>query len=70
MKDLTGFPEGADLEEEDSKDCIKKNSLYVNGILYSPVLHTNEADMYGLLKVNSLPQRQFWKFLMHPVWKS
>ncbi|XP_027285155.1 alpha-2-macroglobulin-like isoform X2 [Cricetulus griseus] len=50
VKDLTGFPEGADLEEEDSKDCIKKNSLYVNGILYSPVLHTNEADMYGLLK--------------------
>ncbi|XP_051059642.1 alpha-2-macroglobulin [Phodopus roborovskii] len=50
VKDLTGFPEGIDLEEEGNKDCIKQNSMYINGILYSPVENTNEADMYGFLK--------------------
>lgn len=55
MKDLTGYPEGANLEEEDSKDCIKHSNVYINGILYSPVQNTNEEDMYGFLKVSSLP---------------
>lgn len=55
VKDLTGYPEGANLEEEDSKDCIKHSNVYINGILYSPVLNTNEEDMYGFLKVSSLP---------------
>nr|XP_048300273.1 alpha-2-macroglobulin [Myodes glareolus] len=50
VKDLTGYPEGANLEEEDSKDCIKHNSVYINGILYSPARNTNEEDMYGFLK--------------------
>ncbi|XP_026644001.1 alpha-2-macroglobulin isoform X2 [Microtus ochrogaster] len=50
VKDLTGYPEGANLEEKDSKDCIKHSNVYVNGILYSPVLNTNEEDMYGFLK--------------------
>ncbi|XP_041499265.1 alpha-2-macroglobulin isoform X2 [Microtus oregoni] len=50
VKDLTGYPEGANLEEEDSKDCIKHSNVYINGILYSPVLNTNEEDMYGFLK--------------------
>ncbi|XP_059114506.1 alpha-2-macroglobulin-like isoform X1 [Peromyscus eremicus] len=50
VKDLTGFPEGADLEEEDSKDCIRQNNMYINGILYSPVQNTNEEDIYDFLK--------------------
>ncbi|XP_038175201.2 LOW QUALITY PROTEIN: alpha-2-macroglobulin [Arvicola amphibius] len=50
VKDLTGFPEGANLEEEDSKDCIKHSNVYINGILYSPVQNTNEEDMYSFLK--------------------
>ncbi|CAO2606452.1 A2m [Lemmus lemmus] len=50
VKDLTGFPVGANLEEEDSKDCIKHSDVYINGILYSPVRNTNEEDVYGFLK--------------------
>lgn len=59
VKDLTGFPEGADLEEEDSKDCVRQNNMYINGVLYSPVQNTNEEDIYDFLKVKSLPQGQF-----------
>ncbi|XP_042129974.2 alpha-2-macroglobulin-like isoform X2 [Peromyscus maniculatus bairdii] len=50
VKDLTGFPEGADLEEEDSKDCVRQNNMYINGVLYSPVQNTNEEDIYDFLK--------------------
>ncbi|NP_036620.2 alpha-2-macroglobulin precursor [Rattus norvegicus] len=50
VKDLTGFPQGADQREEDTNGCVKQNDTYINGILYSPVQNTNEEDMYGFLK--------------------
>ncbi|XP_055460136.1 alpha-2-macroglobulin-like [Psammomys obesus] len=50
VKDLTGFPQGADQREEDSRDCIKQYDIYINGILYSLVENTNEEDVYGLLE--------------------
>lgn len=54
VKDLTGFPQGADQREEDTNGCVKQNDTYINGILYSPVQNTNEEDMYGFLKVDIL----------------
>ncbi|XP_021488325.1 alpha-2-macroglobulin [Meriones unguiculatus] len=50
VKDLTGFPQGADQREEDPRGCIKQYDIYINGILYSLVENTSEEDVYGLLE--------------------
>uniref|UniRef100_A0A8C5K4P7 Alpha-2-macroglobulin n=1 Tax=Jaculus jaculus TaxID=51337 RepID=A0A8C5K4P7_JACJA len=49
VKDLTGFPELLNRQEDDMGDCINLQNVYINGILYSPVHNTNEADMYQFL---------------------
>ncbi|KAM5262731.1 alpha-2-macroglobulin [Ctenodactylus gundi] len=48
--DLTGFPNVLNQVREDDEDCVSRQNIYVNGILYSPVSNTNEKDMYGFLK--------------------
>ncbi|XP_077026087.1 alpha-2-macroglobulin-like [Tamandua tetradactyla] len=47
VKDLTGFPESLNQEDE---PCAERHNVYINGIIYSPVSNTNEKDMYGFLK--------------------
>lgn len=53
VKDLTGFPESLNQQEEDDGNCVNRH-VYIDGIVYSPVSNTNEKDMYSFLKVNSL----------------
>ncbi|OWK03734.1 A2M, partial [Cervus elaphus hippelaphus] len=36
--------------EEDNEDCISRDNVYINGIMYSPVANTNEKDMYSFLQ--------------------
>ncbi|XP_008587819.1 PREDICTED: alpha-2-macroglobulin, partial [Galeopterus variegatus] len=50
VKDLTGFPESLNQQEEDKEDCVNLNNAYINGIMYSPVSNTNEKDMYSFLQ--------------------
>ncbi|XP_006901823.1 PREDICTED: alpha-2-macroglobulin-like [Elephantulus edwardii] len=49
LKDLTGFPQGLN-NEEDDEDCVNHPNVYINGIMYSPVANTNEKDMHSFLK--------------------
>ncbi|XP_037703142.1 alpha-2-macroglobulin-like [Choloepus didactylus] len=53
IKDLSGFPESLNEEEEDNI-CVKPHNVYINGITYSPVPNTNEKDMYSFLQDMSL----------------
>uniref|UniRef100_A0A8C4MBW2 Alpha-2-macroglobulin n=1 Tax=Equus asinus asinus TaxID=83772 RepID=A0A8C4MBW2_EQUAS len=50
VKDLTGFPESLNQNEEDDGDCVNHRNVYINGIMYSPVSNTNEKDIYSFLK--------------------
>uniref|UniRef100_A0A8C0XV30 Alpha-2-macroglobulin n=1 Tax=Castor canadensis TaxID=51338 RepID=A0A8C0XV30_CASCN len=45
IKDLSDFPGGLSLEEE-NEECVDHHNVYINGILYYPVSNTNEKDMY------------------------
>lgn len=49
VKDLTGFPESLNQQEEDDGDCVNRH-VYIDGIIYSPVSTTNEKDMYSFLQ--------------------
>lgn len=49
VKDLTGFPEILNQQEEDNGDCVKHH-VNIDGIIYSPVSNTNEKDMYSFLQ--------------------
>ncbi|XP_036092998.1 alpha-2-macroglobulin isoform X2 [Rousettus aegyptiacus] len=49
VKDLTGFPESLNQQEEDDGNCVNRH-VYIDGIVYSPVSNTNEKDMYSFLK--------------------
>uniref|UniRef100_A0A671E1W3 Alpha-2-macroglobulin n=1 Tax=Rhinolophus ferrumequinum TaxID=59479 RepID=A0A671E1W3_RHIFE len=49
VKDLTGFPESLNQQEEDNRDCVQHN-VNIDGIIYSPVSNTNEKDMYSFLQ--------------------
>ncbi|XP_008057624.1 alpha-2-macroglobulin [Carlito syrichta] len=50
VKDLSGFPEGLNAQEELHGDCINRHNVYINGITYSPVSNTNEKDMSDFLQ--------------------
>ncbi|XP_020030545.2 alpha-2-macroglobulin [Castor canadensis] len=49
IKDLSDFPGGLSLEEE-NEECVDHHNVYINGILYYPVSNTNEKDMYMFLQ--------------------
>ncbi|KAM5254683.1 alpha-2-macroglobulin isoform 4-T4 [Hipposideros larvatus] len=49
VKDLTGFPESLNQQEEDDGDCAKDH-VNIDGIIYSPVSNSNEKDMYSFLQ--------------------
>ncbi|KAM9230693.1 alpha-2-macroglobulin-like [Dugong dugon] len=49
VKDLSGFPESLNREEDDG-DCVSPHNAYINGIIYSPVSNTDEKDMYSFLQ--------------------
>nr|XP_019569050.1 PREDICTED: alpha-2-macroglobulin-like isoform X1 [Rhinolophus sinicus] len=49
VKDLTGFPESLNQQEEDNGDCVKHH-VNIDGIIYSPVSNTDEKDMYSFLQ--------------------
>ncbi|XP_006875548.1 PREDICTED: alpha-2-macroglobulin-like [Chrysochloris asiatica] len=48
VKDLTGFPQSLNQEEDDG-DCVNHH-VFLHGIMYSPVPNTNEKDMYSFLQ--------------------
>uniref|UniRef100_A0A4X2LQ63 Alpha-2-macroglobulin n=1 Tax=Vombatus ursinus TaxID=29139 RepID=A0A4X2LQ63_VOMUR len=50
VKDLTGFPEDLNVEGEDTGECVLFNNIFVNGIMYTPALNTEEDDAYSFLK--------------------
>nr|XP_055192763.1 alpha-2-macroglobulin-like isoform X2 [Nyctereutes procyonoides] len=50
VKDLSGFPGSLNKQEEDDRDCVHHNNIYIDGIKYFPVSNTNEKDMYSFLK--------------------
>lgn len=50
VKDLSSFPSSVNKQEEDNEDCISRDNVYINGIMYSPVANTNEKDMYSFLQ--------------------
>nr|XP_020760299.1 alpha-2-macroglobulin [Odocoileus virginianus texanus] len=50
VKDLSSFPSSVNQQEEDNEDCISRDNVYINGIMYSPVSNTNEKDMYSFLQ--------------------
>ena len=54
VKDLSSFPSSVNQQEEDNEDCISRDNVYINGIMYSPVSNTNEKDMYSFLQVSPL----------------
>ncbi|XP_059538152.1 alpha-2-macroglobulin-like [Myotis daubentonii] len=49
VKDLTGFPESLNQQEETNVDCVH-DQIHINGIIYSPMSSTNEKDMYSFLQ--------------------
>ncbi|XP_036313280.1 alpha-2-macroglobulin isoform X6 [Pipistrellus kuhlii] len=49
VKDLTGFPESLNQQQEADGDCVS-DQVHINGIIYSPVSSTNEKDMYSFLQ--------------------
>ncbi|XP_019481708.1 PREDICTED: alpha-2-macroglobulin [Hipposideros armiger] len=49
VKDLTGFPESLNQQEENDGDCAKDH-VNIDGIIYSPVSNSNEKDMYSFLQ--------------------
>ncbi|XP_045146453.1 alpha-2-macroglobulin isoform X2 [Echinops telfairi] len=53
VKDLTGFPEGLN-QEEDDIDCVQRQSVYIDGVMYSPVANPNAKDMYSFLQAMGL----------------
>ncbi|XP_051819218.1 alpha-2-macroglobulin-like isoform X2 [Antechinus flavipes] len=50
VKDLTGFPEGLMVQNEDIEECISFKNIFINGITYSPVSNSEEDDTYNFLK--------------------
>ncbi|XP_075409474.1 alpha-2-macroglobulin [Tenrec ecaudatus] len=52
VKDLTGFPEG--VNQEDDRDCVQRQSVYIDGVMYSPVANPNTKDMYSFLQAMGL----------------
>uniref|UniRef100_A0A8C4MHN0 Alpha-2-macroglobulin n=1 Tax=Equus asinus TaxID=9793 RepID=A0A8C4MHN0_EQUAS len=51
-KDFADFIHSSNQQKEDQKDCIKRDNVSIDGLMYSSVSHSNEEDVYSFMRVN------------------
>uniref|UniRef100_A0A8C4MCG5 Alpha-2-macroglobulin n=1 Tax=Equus asinus TaxID=9793 RepID=A0A8C4MCG5_EQUAS len=49
-KDFADFIHSSNQQKEDQKDCIKRDNVSIDGLMYSSVSHSNEEDVYSFMR--------------------
>ncbi|XP_014649443.1 PREDICTED: alpha-2-macroglobulin-like [Ceratotherium simum simum] len=50
VKDYADFIHSSNQQKEDQKDCIKHDNVSIDGLMYSPVSHSKEEDVYSFMR--------------------
>uniref|UniRef100_A0A8C4MHL6 Alpha-2-macroglobulin n=1 Tax=Equus asinus TaxID=9793 RepID=A0A8C4MHL6_EQUAS len=53
-KDFADFIHSSNQQKEDQKDCIKRDNVSIDGLMYSSVSHSNEEDVYSFMRVKPI----------------